>query len=526
MKTADAETVTDLLTGAQMRAVEQGAIAAGNTSGLVLMERAAKGFVAAVYREWDALFQGRLGKPTDFFASKKPYTVCIYCGPGNNGGDGFAIAQLLERQGWKVLLRFLGKPDKLPPDAAEMYRRWQAVGHNEERGRTPDLVIDALFGTGLTRPLEGQFAKAVSDISRLSLNAPCVSVDLPSGLCADSGRVLGVAVHADLTVATGPLKLGHVLADGPRHCGRVTIADLGVGADPEDDAIVRVVTPASLDLPDMLRKSVEAHKFDYGHALVIAGGPGHGGAARLAAAAALRIGAGAVTVAPPPEAMTENAARLDAVMVQSVPSAEVLTQHIADRKINALCIGPALGHDARALALLDATLAARLPVVIDADALSLLARNETLQQTLHSACVLTPHMGEFRRLAPDLAEKLSANPERGPAYSRADAARDLARRWGCVVVLKGADSIIAEPSGQVLVNAAVYDQAAPWLATAGAGDVLAGIILGLLARGQRPLRAAAAATWIHAEAGRIFGPGLTADDLPQVIPKVLARLAV
>ena len=257
----------------------------------------------------------------------------------------------------------------------------------------------------------------------------------------------------------------------------------------------------------------------------------------MAARAALRIGAGLVTVASPRGAMAENAARLDAVMLKPVADAAGLAEVLADVRINALCLGPGMGLDEAAAELVKVALetsrlrvklgaAQGLRLVLDADALTLISRDARLFALLHEGCVLTPHAGEFARLFPDIAARLAAPAVRGPAYSKVDATREAAARAGCVVLYKGADTVIAAPDGRCSINAAVYERAAPWLATAGSGDVLAGFITGLLARGFQPMQAAETAAWLHVECARSFGPGLIAEDLPEELPKVLRALGV
>ncbi len=249
-----------------------------------------------------------------------------------------------------------------------------------------------------------------------------------------------------------------------------------------------------------------------------------GGAARMAARGALRIGAGAVTVGCPPSALIENAAQLNAVMLRRVPGADALSEVLTDKRINALCLGPGLGTGAREADLVRAALTAGRGLVLDADALTLLSQDADLFALLHDKCVLTPHGGEFARLFPDIAEKLDAPALTGPAYSKVDAVRAAAQRAGCTVLFKGPDTVIADPSGRCSVNAAVYDRSAPWLATAGAGDVLAGFITGLMARGFAPMHAAEVGAWLHVECARAFGPGLIAEDLPEALPGVLRDL--
>lgn len=272
-----------------------------------------------------------------------------------------------------------------------------------------------------------------------------------------------------------------------------------------------------------LRKR-RGHKYEHGHALVVAGGVGRGGAARLAARGALRIGAGLVTVACPPAALIENAARLDAIMLRGVTDGAALTAMLRDARLNALCLGPGLGTGGREAGLVAAALAARVATVLDGDALSLMAEHDVLFAAVHDRCVLTPHTGEFTRLFPDIAARLDAAPSTGPAYSKVDAVRAAAARAGCTLVFKGPDTVIADASGAASISAAVYDRAAPWLATAGSGDVLAGFVTGLMARGLPPRRAAETAAWLHVECALDFGPGLIAEDLPDRLPAVFRRL--
>jgi hydroxyethylthiazole kinase-like uncharacterized protein yjeF len=350
-----------------------------------------------------------------------------------------------------------------------------------------------------------------------------VAVDVPSGLSADSGLPLGPVARAALTVTFDSPKRGHYLAEGPGFCGRLLIADIGIAAFREDhlqadpSAFVGLVDVLSPDTIRRVGKS-RGHKYSYGHALVLSGGPGQGGAARLAARAALRVGAGAVTLGCPPDAVAENAAQLNAVMLRQVPDAAGLAELVEDRRIAALCLGPGLGMGPQARDLLVAALACDGPaLVLDADALTLLSQDGDLFGTLHDRCVLTPHDGEFARVFPDLADG---------ALSRVDAVRAAAARAGCVVLRKGPDTVIADPSGHCYVHGAVYDRSAPWLATAGAGDVLSGIIAGLLARGFAPCDAATTGAWLHVSCALAFGPGLIAEDLPEMLPQVLRASGV
>jgi hydroxyethylthiazole kinase-like uncharacterized protein yjeF len=360
------------------------------------------------------------------------------------------------------------------------------------------------------------------EVLRHEFGVKCVSVDLPSGLCSDSGVPLGGAVRADLTVSFHALKLGHQLGQAGGHCGRVVVCDIGLPAAERGSGPVWGIEAPEFEELD---KGALGQKYDHGHALVLSGGSGRTGAARLAARAALRVGAGLVTLAVPPQARAEVAAQITAIMLRDLADAGALEDLLWDTRYNALCLGPALGLDARARALVETTLRVGRPSVLDADALTLFRDDpNALFHLLHPDVVLTPHGGEFARLFPDLAAKLKASPVKGPAYSTVDAVRAAARRAGCVVLLKGASTVVAAPDGSCAVHSALYERAAPWLATAGSGDVLAGLICGLIARGLPVMRAAELAAWLHVEAALGIGPGLIAEDLPEQIPEVLRAL--
>ncbi|MGI3211550.1 NAD(P)H-hydrate dehydratase [Roseovarius tibetensis] len=496
----------DVLTSEQMRRAEAAAMDSGAASGLDLMERAGKACVDAILAQWPDL------------AGATPRAM-VLCGPGNNGGDGYVIARLLARKGWQVAVFCLGDPGRLPPDAHTNYRRWSELGEtaplDAAREAEPGaLLVDALFGTGLTRPLEGLLRQLTEKTA-----ARVMAVDIPSGLCADSGRVLGAAMRADLTVTFHAAKPGHYLADGPAQCGHLAVADIGLAHHSAEQTIRLCPAPDA----QTLRKTSAGHKYSHGHALVLTGGAGRTGAARLAARGALRIGAGLVTLGPPGAAQQEVACQITALMLRRIDDDAALAEVLEDSRLTALCLGPGLG-DARARALVPAALrAAHAPgIVLDADALTAYAdAPHALFDQLHAGCVLTPHGGEFARLFPDIADRMRATPTKGPAYSKLDATREAAARAGCVVLFKGPDTVIADPSGRCSLCAAAYDRAAPQLATAGSGDVLAGFITGLLARGYAPMAAAEAAARMHVDCALSFGPGLIAEDLPEEVPKVL-----
>jgi ADP-dependent NAD(P)H-hydrate dehydratase / NAD(P)H-hydrate epimerase len=534
--------MTELLTAAQMRAIEEAAIASGEVTGLELMERAGRGVVEAIFEEWPEL-------------QATSHRAVVLCGPGNNGGDGFVVARLLKEWGWEVEVFLYGDPEKMPPDARVNFERWVGIGEViqwndvaiEDRidEGSDDLLVDALFGTGLSRVMPDDTERTWHGIMPkigwpVAERTRFVAVDIPSGLCSDSGRNLQGAFPADLTITFHRAKVGHFLQTAERPdggalwCGKVAVRDIGLRGNWSSGS-VRHLTKGDLSL----RKSANAHKYSHGHALILSGPPGKGGAARLAARGALRIGAGVVTLGCPHEALPENAARLDAVMLLPVHNAKELSAILSDTRINALCLGPGMGTSTREKGLVGVALESRgtprptvgrgVPrrsVVLDADALTILSQNPDLFAALHDGCVLTPHAGEFARLFPDIAERLAAPATKGPAYSKVDATREAAKRAGCVVLYKGPDTVIADPSGRCAINSAHYDRAAPWLATAGSGDVLSGFITGLLARGFSPFDAACTGAWLHVECALSFGPGLIAEDLPEELPKVFRALGV
>ena len=524
--------MSEILTSAQMRAVEEAAISSGAVSGLELMERAGRGVVEAIFEHWPEL-------------ETTPGTASVLCGPGNNGGDGFVVARLLEAMGWQVDCYLYGTANPLPPDARTNCDRWPKDRPAPSRtgllktcrtgpGRTDSLFIDAVFGIGLTRPLADDLRGVFAAQSGGRLARHCVAIDIPSGLDADSGRMLrpegpaepdAPGCVADLTVTFHAPKPGHLLAEGPRHCGRLVVKSIGLAPAGKTGAPLQQIGPDTLSA-HQLDKRESGHKYTHGHALVLSGGPGKGGAARLAARAALRVGAGLVTLACPEAALAENAARLTAVMLAPLSDPAALGDLLVDARLNALCLGPGLGQDA-ARALVPVALASRRATVLDADALSAFADDPAqLFARLHAGAVLTPHMGEFRRLFPDLAKRLRAPPLRGPAVSRLDAVRAAARRAGCTVLLKGPDTVIADETGAAAIHSATGTGAAPWLATAGSGDVLAGLITGLLARGFAPFEAAGTGTVLHVQCARQFGPGLISEDLPEQLPAVFRTLGL
>lgn len=442
-------------------------------------------------------------------------SILLLCGPGNNGGDGLVAAAVLAERGFRVDVALLGDRRALKGAAAEAGRMWSGpVGASA--GAAPEraaLVVDALFGSGLARDLDGEAAALVARVN--AAGRPVLAVDLPSGIDSDTGQTRGVAIRATATVTFARRKPGHLLLPGRVHCGTVEVADIGIA----DATIAAVGSRLSANHPDKWlaaypRPSLDAHKYDRGHALVLSGDATHTGAARMTARAALRVGAGLVTLASPADALSVNAAHLTAIMLRRSDGPDDLAALLADRRFNALALGPALGVGPSTRAIVEAALAADRATVLDADALTSFAGGaDAFRREGANPLVLTPHEGEFARLFGGDAWTMEPR-------SKVERARRAAERTGALVVLKGPDTVITAPDGRAAIN----ENGSAVLATAGSGDVLGGFIAGLLAQGMPGFEAAAAAVWLHAEAGRRFGPGLIAEDLPDALPAVLCDL--
>ena len=475
--------VRQILTVAEMARADAAAIAAG-TPGLTLMERAGTAVADAVC--------ARFGK--------QPTTVL--CGPGNNGGDGYVAARLLKDRGWPVEVRSFGEP--ATQDAQAAGARWDGVTRTLNGAIEPGVWIDALFGAGLSRPLEGPAAAAA--LAMAETPERVVAVDVPSGVPGDTGKPIGPAARAAITVTFHAKKPAHLLEPGHGRCGEVIVADIGLGATESRT----VENGPELWLPRLPWPTAASHKHARGRLVVVSGEAWQTGAARLAARAGLRIGAGLVTVLSPPEALPINAAHLEAVMLKPFETDLELEQ--AAKDVDAAVIGPAAGVGEPTLLNVLALARTGAALILDADAITVFREDpEELFSLLDRDDVLTPHPGEFERLFPGL---LAASPE------RITAARAAAQRAGAVVLLKGSDTVIAAPDGRCAVNG----NGSPWLATAGSGDVLAGFIGGLVAQGMESFEAACAGAWIHSEAAELHGPGLIAEDLPGLAPAVLRRL--
>ena len=485
-----------LLTTRQMAEAERLTSLAG-TPGIALMAEAGAAVVREIFQRWS------------------PRPVTVLCGPGNNGGDGFVVAQLLAQAGWPTRLALLGERMILKGDAAHHAAQW--TGAIEPLSPAvldgAALVVDALFGAGLARALQGQAALTLA--AAHNANLPIVAIDVPSGVMGDTGEFLVESlgqslslVPAALTVTFFRKKPGHVLLPGRLLCGPVVVADIGTPAS----VLANIDLATFENAPALWQSALPAvqpagHKYHRGHALILGGYP-QTGAARLAARAAARSGAGLVTVAVPELALPIYAASLTSIMVAPLAGPNDLAQLLKDSRLSAFLIGPGYGQSAIALQNTLALLATGKPCVLDADAITAFTQQaENLAKAVVGPCVLTPHEGEFSRVFDASGDKLAR-------------CRRAAKDTGAVVVLKGADTVIAAPDGRVIVNS----NAPPTLATAGAGDVLAGLICGLMAQGMPAFEAAAAGVWLHGAAAAEFGPGLMAEDLPDLLPRVLHQL--
>jgi hydroxyethylthiazole kinase-like uncharacterized protein yjeF len=490
----------EVLTTAEMERADRLTIAAG-TPGFALMLSAGQAVAEAAM---DLVEEG---------------PILVVAGRGNNGGDGFVAAAELAARGREVSVILLCERDSLQGDAASAARGWkypvlpftpQAIGR-------PALIIDALFGAGLNRSVKGDPHEMIEAIN--ANGAPVLSIDLPSGINGTTGAVMGVAVRATETVTFFRRKPAHLLLPGRIYCGRVRVVDIGIDAQ-----VLEEIAPQAFEnIPQFWRKSfpvpqADAHKYARGHAVAVSGDIAATGAARMSARGALRVGAGLVTLASPRDALTVNATALTAVMVRAIDTVVEFAELLTDKRLNACVIGPGAGLGDRTRDFVLTALSVGRHLVLDADALTSFAdAPDHLFQPIHASpdrdVILTPHEGEFPRLFSDISNK-------HPFRSKLERVRAAAERSGAIVLLKGPDTVVASPDGRATIAA----NAPPWLATAGAGDVLAGMIAGLLAQGVPAFEAACIGVWMHGEAGREAGPGLIAEDLPEVLPAVFRRL--
>jgi ADP-dependent NAD(P)H-hydrate dehydratase / NAD(P)H-hydrate epimerase len=486
----------EVLTTAEMERADRLTIA-GGTPGFALMLSAGQAVAEAAME----------------FVEEGP--ILVVAGPGNNGGDGFVAAAELAAQGREVSVILMCERDHLQGDAASAARGWKypVLPFNPQAIGKPALIIDALFGAGLSRLVDGDPRAMIEAIN--ANGAPVLAVDLPSGVNGTTAAIMGVAVRASETVTFFRKKPAHLLLPGRIKCGRVRVTDIGIDAD-----VLAEIQPRTFEnTPRFWRRSfpvprIEGHKYARGHALIVSGDMAATGAARMAARGALRAGAGLVTLASPRDALAVNASALTAVMVHAVDTVVEFGEMLDDRRLNAIVIGPGAGVGERTCDLVHTALSAQRGLVLDADALTSFATHpdrlfESVKASRDPQVVLTPHEGEFPRLFSDISNK-------HPYRSKLERVRAAAERSGAVVLLKGPDTTVASPDGR----ATIASNAPPWLATAGAGDVLAGMIAGLLAQGVPAFEAASIGVWMHGEAAREAGPGLIAEDLPEVLPAV------
>ncbi|MEQ8391252.1 MAG: NAD(P)H-hydrate dehydratase [Thalassospira sp.] len=473
---------TDQMYEADHRTIE------GGVSGDILMQNAGRVVFEEIVRHWS------------------PRSVSVLCGPGNNGGDGFVIAKLLRDEGWSVRLGLLGDIDALKGDAALHSGRWDGATERLSPALVvgADLIVDCIFGAGLARDIAGDVAELIETIN--SSMCAVVAVDVPSGVDGNSGMVRGCGVKADLTVTFCRAKPGHYLLPGRLMCGELSVRDIGIS-----DKIISEIRPTCWRNDPVLWRAgihwpgLDGHKYHRGHLLAF-GGANMTGATRLVARAARRAGVGLLTIVSDPAALPVYAADAPGNMTAPIGMLDAL---LKDCRHNAFVIGPGYGVGDGTKSLVIQLLHLCRATVLDADALTSFSEDpSTLCFAIQGPTVLTPHEGEFSRLFPDIE---------GDKLCRARAA---AKRSGATVLIKGADTVIAAPDGRAAISA----MEAPWLATAGSGDVLAGIIGGLMAQGMEMFDAACMGVWLHARCGADIGPGLIAEDIPDHLPAILREL--
>ncbi|MDG1021048.1 MAG: NAD(P)H-hydrate dehydratase [Emcibacteraceae bacterium] len=441
-------------------------------------------------------------------------SALVLCGSGNNGGDGFVIARHLKKAGFIVTLALLGDENNLTGDARLMADRWngEIIPIAPDIVTNCDVIVDALFGTGLSKYISGNLEETLIQVN--DCEALKVAVDIPSGIKGNSGEILGAAFKADITITFCRKKPAHLLYPGKEYCGETLVADIGI----DDRAVLETKPDTYENHPDFwlgefpILKS-DGHKYHRGHAVVVSGDMISTGASRLAAMAAIKSGAGLVSVSSPDDALSTHAAHLTAIMIRKQST---LNNDLKDHRLNAWCIGPATGVNGNTRQAVLSIIRSGKKTVLDADALSVFEEGplelfEAINKSSDCNCVLTPHSGEFGRVFPYLKK-----------LDKLTATKNAAKLSGAIVIYKGADTVIASPDGRAVISSS----APPALATAGSGDVLAGIITGLLAQSMPAFEAACAAVWLHSECAKKIGLGLISEDLAKEIPAILQELNI
>lgn len=451
------------------------------TSGLKLMEAAGAAITREIVKRWT------------------PRKTVILCGPGNNGGDGFVVARLLHQKGWHVRVLLLGHRDKLTGDALTNAQRWpfEVQPLRPENLSGAQLIVDAIFGAGLARDVEGVVAQTLAQVPKLDV--PVVAVDVPSGIDGDTGQIRGIAVPADLTVTFARPKTGHLLMPARQYCAELIVADIGISTETLSEIDPTAFTNNPIDLFPWPEQ--DTHKFKRGHGVIV-GGQKMTGATRLAATCARRVGLGVLTIS----------AHATAYMIYrqaepgNIVSDQPLSDHLDDPRKNVFLAGPGLGLGEKQPPLIDQLLSSDKRLLLDADALTLMA-GKVLPPRPHET-LITPHEGEFARLFPTITG------------SKLQKARQAARQTGYTVLLKGADTVIAAPCGKAVINTT----GTPWLATAGSGDSLAGICFGLMGQGLTAFDAGCLGAWLHGKCAETFGAGLISEDIASLLPQVIQSL--
>ena len=488
----------EILSAKQMKKADMLAVEKSKIRSFELMDNAGKAVASIITKEF------KCGK------------ALILCGPGNNGGDGFVTAFYLRQKGWDVIVKLLISVDSIKGDALIALDRLgkENISSFDDISDAKDcnLVIDAIFGTGLSRNIQERLITCFEEVSKL--NAPILAIDMPSGISADNGKILGKALKCKRTVTFFRKKIGHLLFPGSAYCGKIDVIDIGIPSEviSKFKFMVKENAP-SLWLESYPRLKKDFHKYDRGHVIVVAGLKSSLGASRLSARAALRLGAGLVTLACNKDNIDPIISNTTSEMAAEYRNINDFRKIISEKRVSSVLIGPGCGNGEETRIKVEAVLEICKFAVLDADALTAFEMfPDRLLKQLNSNKILTPHLGEFKRLFPDIYEE---------GKDIKTMAEEAAKKSGAVILLKSSAGVIASPQGEIVINT----NTTPYLATAGSGDVLAGMIASLVGDDKmRAFEGACAGSWIHGEAGKLFGPGLVSEDLEKMIPRVLSNI--